>query len=68
MFPTSTNSILELCLHIEIQFCFIVVIVEHVKLLMDVLHILYADVENELIMYTTTGLIRKVVLGTLVPY
>jgi len=32
------------------------------------LHILYADIEDEFTMYTVRGLIHKVVLGTLAPY
>jgi hypothetical protein len=68
MFPTFTNSIVKLSLHTEIHFCLIVVTIKHVKLLTDALHILYVDLEDELIMYTTMGLIHKVMLGTLVPY
>lgn len=35
---------------------------------MDTLHIPHADIEAELTMDTTTGLIRKVVRGILAPY
>jgi hypothetical protein len=35
---------------------------------MDILHILYVDIEDEFTMYATTSLIHKVVLNTLVPY
>jgi hypothetical protein len=35
---------------------------------MDTLHIPHADIEAEVTMSTTTGLIRKVVRGILAPY
>jgi hypothetical protein len=35
---------------------------------MDILHIMYVDVEDEFMMYITTSLIHKVVFSTLVPY
>jgi hypothetical protein len=35
---------------------------------MDILHILYLDIEDEFTMYVTTSLIHKVMLDTLVPY
>ncbi len=38
------------------------------KLFMDTLHIPYVEIKDELTMYVATGLIRKVVHGTLTPY
>jgi hypothetical protein len=35
---------------------------------METLHILYVDIENELMMYAATSLIHKVVPHNLVPY
>ncbi len=68
VFPTFHNSFLKLCFHINYSVYFIVAIIGHVKLLMDVLHILYVDIKVEFTMYATTSLIHKVVLGILVPY
>ncbi len=63
---TFHKSFLKLSFHINIYL--IVAIIGHVKLLMDILHILYVDIEDEFTMYATTSLIHKVVLDTLVPY
>jgi len=38
------------------------------KLFMDTLHIPYVEIKDELTMYVATGLIHKVVHGTLTPY
>jgi hypothetical protein len=38
------------------------------KLFMDTFHIPYADVEDELTIYITMGLIYKIVLSTLMLY
>ncbi len=38
------------------------------KLFMDTLNIPYVDIKDELTMYVATGLICKVVHGTLTPY
>jgi precorrin-6B methylase 1 len=51
----------------SIHFCLIRAIPRHVKLLMDALHIPYADIKDELTMYTGTNLIRKVLPHTLTP-
>jgi hypothetical protein len=66
VFSTFHKSFRKLSFHIN--FYLIVGIIRHVKLLMDILHILYVDIEDEFTMYATTSLIHKVVLGTLVPY
>jgi hypothetical protein len=47
---------------------YIAIITRHVKLFMDTLHILYANIKDELRMYVTMGFKCKVVLGTLTPY
>ncbi len=35
---------------------------------MDVMNILYGDIENEISAYTAIGMFRKIVPGTLAPY
>jgi hypothetical protein len=35
---------------------------------MDVMNILYGDIENEISAYTAIGMFCKIVLGTLAPY
>jgi hypothetical protein len=35
---------------------------------MDVMNILYGDIENEISAYTAIGMFHKIVLGTLAPY
>jgi hypothetical protein len=54
----------KLHFHMSIHFCLIPAIPRHVKLLMDALHILCADIKDELMMYTGTNLIHKVVPDT----
>lgn len=66
--PAPGIHFFKLCFHIAIHFCLILAILGNVKLLMDALHIPYADIEVELKMYTATGLIHKVLPGILAPY